>query len=196
MTVARRTACASLLLAATPATGHVGFAANDLYAGLFHPLLHLSTLLPLLAAVLWLSLGRPLGLSTRITVLLVGVLVGALLAFNTGLQLPSAPALLLMAIGLGALAALDRHLPTAISILLLGLLGVLEGYDNIGPDRGTIGDPLLYSAGLLLATGLVPLHSVPMLLGRKALWLRTGIRVLGSWIAAASLLVLALSQLS
>jgi hydrogenase/urease accessory protein HupE len=184
----------AILLAGTPLTawGHIGFAANDLYAGMLHPLLHFATLLPLLTFALWLSQQSKSELPSLATAFLLACIAGATL----GWLIPKIPdlqtVLLLLAILTGILVAINRSPLLWVSIILATLIGLSEGVDNVAQVRENLTDPLLYIAGLLLTAGLLPMHITGLLHGREQLWIRMGIRIISSWIITASVLVLTL----
>jgi len=184
----------AILLAGTPLTawGHIGFAANDLYAGMLHPLLHFATLLPLLTFALWLSQQSKSELPSLATAFLLACIAGATL----GWLIPKIPdlqtVLLLLAILTGILVAINRSPLLWVSIILATLIGLSEGVDNVAQVRENLTDPLLYIAGLLLTAGLLPMHITGLLHGREQLWIRMGIRIISSWIITASALVLTL----
>ncbi|HIP69681.1 MAG TPA: hypothetical protein EYH06_14015 [Chromatiales bacterium] len=174
------------------AWGHIGFAANDLYAGMLHPLLHFSTILPLLTLALWFSRQGKSELPPLVIAYLLATIGGAAL----GWLLPDfpdlQPMLLPLAILMGILVAIDRSPLLWVSIILVILIGLTEGNDNVVQVRADLTDPILYITGLLLTVGLLPMHITGLLHGREQLWIRTGIRVISSWIVTASTLVLAL----
>jgi hydrogenase/urease accessory protein HupE len=184
----------AILLVGTPLTawGHIGFAANDLYAGMLHPLLHFATLLPLLTFALWLSQQSKSELPSLATAFLLACIAGATL----GWLIPKIPdlqtVLLLLAILTGILVAINRSPLLWVSIILATLIGLSEGVDNVAQVRENLTDPLLYIAGLLLTAGLLPMHITGLLHGREQLWIRMGIRIISSWIITASALVLTL----
>ncbi|MCB1864134.1 MAG: HupE/UreJ family protein [Chromatiales bacterium] len=187
-----RAAALAAAFYAGPAAAHLGFAANDLYSGLLHPLLHLSTLLPLVALVLWLSQREPRELTRTAPALLGGTGVGIVAALS---ELPVAilSALLLpLALALGLLLASRARLASFIAITLAAFVGVGEGVANVEPVRAQIASPMLYGSGLLLVMGLAVLHPAALLAGRRQAWIVVGTRIAGSWIAAAALLVLVL----
>jgi len=194
MTQCRTSVVGVVLLFGIPpaAWGHIGFAANDLYAGMLHPLLHFATLLPLLTFSFWLSQQNKSELPSLATAFLLACIAGATL----GWLLPKLPdlqsVLLLLAILTGILVAINRSPFLWVSTILAALIGLSEGMDNVAQVRADLTDPLLYIAGLLLATGLLPMHITGLLLGRDQLWIRIGARVISSWIITASALVLAL----
>jgi hydrogenase/urease accessory protein HupE len=159
---------------------------------MLHPLLHFATLLPLLTFALWLSQRSKSELPSLSTAYLTACTAGAAL----GWLLPKFPdlqaTLLLLAILTGLLVAINRSPYLWLSMILAALIGLSEGIDNVAPIRNELTDPLLYIAGLLLAVGLLPMHITGLLHGREQLWIRTGVRVISSWIITASALVLAL----
>ncbi len=194
MTRRRISIIGTILLTGTPLTawGHIGFAANDLYTGMLHPLLHFATLLPLLTFALWLSQQNKSELPFLVTAFLLACIAGAIL----GLLLPKIPdlqpVLLLLAILTGILVAINRSPFLWMSIILTALIGLSEGIDNVAQVRADLADPLLYITGLLLAVGLLPMHITGLLHGREQLWIRMGVRVVSSWIITTSALALAL----
>ena len=194
MTRRRISIIGTIFLAGTPLTawGHIGFAANDLYAGMLHPLLHFATLLPLLTFALWLSQQSKSELPSLATVFLLACIAGAILGWLIPKLPDLQPVLLLLAILTGILVAINRSPFLWASIILAALIGLSEGIDNVAQVRADLTDPLLYIAGLLLAVGLLPMHITGLLYGREQLWIRTGTRVISSWIITASALALAL----
>ncbi|MGB0722480.1 MAG: HupE/UreJ family protein [Gammaproteobacteria bacterium] len=181
---------ALLTLAPAPAGAHLGFAANDLYLGMLHPPLHFATLLPLVGLALWFAHRQGKQLETLATGYLLASIVGALLAvFFIEVPLLS-QALLPLSVLIGALVALDKGLPRAIAFTLVLVTALGLGYESVAAIRSEITDPMLYMTGMLLALGLIPLHLTTLLMKRKALWITTGMRIFGSWIATAAILVL------
>ena len=174
------------------AWAHIGFAANDLYAGMFHPLLHFSTVLPVFALALWLARWTP----RHLTALAVAYWGAAIAGASAGWWLPVLPVLddllLPLALMVGVLVALDHAPPVWLAAAAAGLIGLVEGLYNVTQVRSEVSDAVLFSAGLLLVLGLIPLHLTALLYGRSQLWVTTGKRVVGSWIATAAALVLAL----
>lgn len=182
-----------LLFGIPPAAwGHIGFAANDLYAGMLHPLLHFATVLPLLTFPLWLSQRNKTELPSLATAYLLACIAGAALGWFIPKVPDLQPILLLLAILAGILVAVNRSPFLWISIILAILIGLSEGVDNVAQVREELTDPLLYIAGLLLTAGLLPMHITGLLHGCDQLWIRIGARVISSWIITASALVLAL----
>ncbi|MCB1876444.1 MAG: HupE/UreJ family protein [Chromatiales bacterium] len=181
-----------LTLIANPAFAHIGIAANDLYAGMLHPAIHFTTLMPLLALALWLAQQPADTLRLSVPAFLLTALAGAVLA----LFLPHLPdasvAYLPLTLVLGVMVIAAWRGPAWLVIGLAAATGWAEGYGNLSTVRGELADPMLFTVGLLLTLGLIPLHLVGLLYQREQLWIRTGARVAGSWITTAGFLVLAL----
>jgi len=181
-----------LLFGITPAAwGHIGFAANDLYAGMLHPLLHFATILPLLTFSLWLSQRKKTELPSLATAYLLACVIGSTLGWLIPKIPDLQPILLLLAILTGILVAINQSPFLWISIVLAILIGLSEGVDNVAQIRSELTDPLLYISGLLLTAGLLPLHITGLLHAREPLWIRVGVRVVSSWIVTSSALMLA-----
>lgn len=122
----------------------------------------------------------------------LGVLLGAAMAVAApGL---SVPWLITVSVGLvGLLAAIGRHLPLP-ALIAVGTIGALVlGYEN-GLAITDQSDIPLFLSGLTVAA-LVVVCLLTAGLSRLAnvtSWLRIALRAVGSWIAAASLILAAL----
>ena len=73
--------------------------------------------------------------------------------------------------------------------LLFGLFG---GQTHTYDPEATIDRPFLFITGVGTSVGLILFHVVTRVVRYRAFWVQTGVRVVGSWIAATGLLVLAL----
>jgi len=123
-------------------------------------------------------------------------LAGGPLAMTPALDARLAVALLALAVLLGGMVALARPLPS----LLLLALGALTGF-GLGLDSAPEGGTLQQTVGALAGSGfamIFALLNAAMLaqyahgrIGRQA-WQKIGVRIVGSWIAAAGIMVLAL----
>jgi urease accessory protein len=160
---------------------------------MLHPLLHFETLLPILALALWSGqLGDVQAWRLPLAFLgaaLLGALVGLL-----EVDLYLGPALLqLSMLTLGLLVALRSRLPMPLALAMVLLFGVYQGQTNTYDPQTKIERPLLFVAGLGSSIGLILFHVVSRVARYRAFWVQTGVRVLGSWIAATGLLVAALA---
>jgi urease accessory protein len=118
------------------------------------------------------------------------------LVMTTALDARLAVALLALAVLLGGMIALARPLPS----LLLLALGALTGF-CLGLDSAPEGGTLQQTVGALAGSGFAitfALLNAAMLAqyahsqsGQQA-WQKIGVRIVGSWIAAAGIMVLAL----
>jgi urease accessory protein len=169
------------LLSATPAAAHGTLpGGGGFYAGAAHPFLAGDHL------ILLIGLGILLGRTGQRAPLIA--LAAALIAgfATTVLQLsPLQPAILILALMIGGLLA--AAIPTG--PVTLGLLaaatGLLVGADTDGSTAITA------YVGVTLAIGLIVLNSMALAeVGRRTLN-AIPLRVAGSWIAAAAILILA-----
>jgi len=185
-------ALAASWLQPAPALAHGSLAVGDFYTGMLHPLLHFETLLPLLAMALWAGqLGGPqawrLPLAFSAAALL-GAVAGLLNVEPwLGLWL-----LRLSMLVLGLMVAACGRLPAWLAVAMVCLFGVEQGQANTYDPQQQVERPLLFLAGLGSSIGLVFFHVVTRVVRYRAFWVQTGVRVLGSWIAATGLLVLVL----
>lgn len=180
------------LLLPGSACAHLDIASNDLYAGMLHPLLHLASLLPMLALALWLSCCDSTALWRLIPSYLSAALIGAMTGWLQPELINAEPLLIGLAALIGIATTIYRRLPLWTSLPVVILTGLLVGYDNIAKVSAELSDPLLFTVGMALVLGLLMLHVTTLLYAREQLWIRTGARVLGSWIAAVALLMMAL----
>ena len=188
-----RTAVAALLIsfaaaayAHSPIEGLSGF-----YTGLLHPILATAHLIAILS--LGLLVGQHGGAHIRwalpsyLTALALGLAAAGLGAAGP------APSLLLMAAALGgALVALRPTLPPALSLVLALLLGLAIGLDS-APESSTARERLAALVGSGVGAGFVMLYVVGLTDYLRQPWQRLGVRILGSWICASAVMVLALS---
>lgn len=176
---------------ALPAAAHTGPAgmANGFLAGLLHPVSGLDHVLAMLAVGLWgAQLGRPAlwVLPVAFPLLMAG---GGFLGL-IGLNLPGVEvgiALSAIVLGLAVLTALRP--PLALAALLVGLFALFHGHAH-GTELPAGADGLVYSAGFVIATGL--LHAVGIGLGllQRLPHGRLALRGMGAAISLAGLVFL------
>jgi len=161
------------------------------YNAMLHPLLVPGQALVLVGLSLALGQrGRPaarLGL-----VLLLGAFaagLGAAMAWPH-LQPPETGLLFLGAV-IGAAVSIAKPLPLWLVATAAIAAGLLMGLDS-RPDPAGQRDTVLAVAGLFTGTALVATLIAGTCLTLEKSWMHIGIRIVGSWIAAASVLVLAL----
>jgi urease accessory protein len=161
---------------------------SGLIAGLLHPMAVPAHTLALLAAGL--LVGQQGRIVLPLAVFAVGVTAGlAAIAFAVR-QTFAADVLLATAGSAGALAALAQPVP-GVATLLAGVSAVALGLDS--PPQAislAVARLTLIGTGLGACLALAIIAVGTSYLARE--WQRIGVRVLGSWIAASAILVLAL----
>lgn len=164
---------------------------GDLWNGLLHPLRSASHLLVLFA--LGLFAGQRRRFKRAVIVFLGAALLGLLCTTLPGISEPPAFLPCLISAGAGILVALRRPYPRAVEYILFGLAGGVLGLDS-APDGATgwVLLKILLGVWLGLSVLLLNLTNYAAMCPRKP-WLNIAFRVLGSWIAAISVLTLALS---
>ena len=148
-------AVAGLTLGADPAFAHSakgltgGFA-----AGFLHPFLGLDHLLAMVSVGLWGAfLGRPM--IAALPVIFPAVMAfGALLAILNMPQPPIESGIALSVLALGAAIAFGYRAPVWLAGSLTGLFGLFHGYAH-GSEIPSLADPVAFSTGFVLATGLL-----------------------------------------
>jgi hypothetical protein len=161
---------------------------SGLIAGLLHPMAVPAHALTLLAAGL--LVGQQGRIVLPLAVFAVGVTAGlAAIAFAVR-QTFAADVLLATAGSAGALVALAQPVP-GVATLLAGVSAVALGLDS--PPQAI---SLIVAAQTLVGTGLGAwLAFAVVVAGTRWLmrrWQGIGVRILGSWVAASAILVLAL----
>jgi urease accessory protein len=167
------------LLSATPAAAHGTLPGGDgFYSGAAHPFLAADHLL--LLAGLGALLGRT-GQRRPLIALLIALITGYALTSPVSLQ----PAILILALVIGGLLAAASPISPAFSIGIAAATGLMVGADTDGSTG------LVAFAGATIAVFLIVLNA--MALAHVAAPRLNGVplRVAGSWIAAAAILVLA-----
>ena len=174
------------------ALAHGNLAIGDFYTGMLHPFLHFETLLPMLALALWSGQLREPHAWRLPLVFLGAALLGAV-AGILEIDLRLGPTLIrLSMLVLGLLVAARAKLPAWVAISMVFLFGIYHGQANTYEPGAQLERPLLFIVGLGSTIALIMFHVVTRVHRYQAFWLQTGVRVLGSWIAATGLLVLAI----
>ena len=166
---------------------------NAFSSGLLHPWMTPAHVIILLALGLWLGQHVPLRLGLACKVF--APVAAAALALSATKWIPAVPPFVLAAIALliAAAVALEARLPTAMRAMLLAAAAIGIGLDS-GPETATPLDAFSTLAGtwVSLGLGLVNIaYYVSLAAALRKQWISIGIRVVGSWIFAISLLMLA-----
>jgi len=146
--------------ASGPASGHAGTGlAGGFNMGFAHPLTGVDHLLAMIAVGLWGAvLGRPL--IYALPVVFPGVMVlGAVLGM-LAIPLPSTElGIALSVVVLGTCIALSVRAPVWAAALIVGTFALFHGYAH-GRELPSAANPLGYSAGFVLATGLLHVFGI------------------------------------
>jgi hydrogenase/urease accessory protein HupE len=180
-----------LLVAVSPAYAHAPIpGVSGSAGGLLHPILVPSHGLSLLALGLYLGQqrGHRVALAIFASTLIAGL---AALAFAVG-ETPAENVLLANTAVLGILLAGAWALPSPLGWLMAAIAGGALSLDS-PPDATTLdeGNLMLLGTAVGACAGLAAVTLGTRL--AKDTWNMLGVRVLGSWIAASAILVLALA---
>ena len=179
--------CPSLAEAHSPINGIGTF-----YGHFLHPLAVPSQALLLIAAALLLGQQDRKGARVGLVTLGLGFVAG-LMVSSAGVVAGVREQLLLSgALIVGGAVCLGRRIPISLTTLAAAGAGIALGLDS-APDSSSPREALLAFAGLV--TGVLYLTTLisGLTVGLTKSWQRVGVRIAGSWIVAASVLVLALS---
>jgi hypothetical protein len=173
-----------LLLLHNPVEGIGSF-----YGGALHPLVVPEQILLLLSYSACLGQQGISSLRRAVPVGLIALLFGVFLQPTLAWAPPQTPLLALAAL-LGLAVAVQLRLPRIFVTILAALVGLGVG---LGTDALEIpaGEELLFQAGAVLGAGFCLLCFSVWFESAKQPWQRIVVRVLGSWAAATSLIVLA-----
>ncbi len=164
---------------------------GSFYNGLLHPIVVPAHLLLLISVGLFLGQQGPRRVELALITYLVGTVIGLIAAWfsmGSGLEI----FILSLSAILGLLVALSLKVLVPLCAVIALLAGFILGMDS--PQEELMGSQKLVT---LVGTGIsiILLAIYPMALANafnKKNWQTIGIRIVGSWIAACSFLVLAL----
>jgi hydrogenase/urease accessory protein HupE len=167
--------------------------ADDFTAGLLHPFFVLSHMLVLVGLGLLLA-QQPLSHTKAAVPAFTATLLAGFLTASLQFHLPFSMrgVLLGVALSAGLLVALARPLPRFVPAALAAVAGFAIGIDSV-PESGSLWTMLLALTGTGLSVCLVLVNVVAVGSYARRPWQAIGLRVLGSWIGACSLMVSALA---
>ncbi len=180
-----------LLTATQPALAHEGTGlAGGFVAGFQHPLTGPDHMLAMIAVGLWGAfLGRPLIYLLPMIFPMTMTVGGA--AAIAGVPLPPVEiGIALSVVILGAMILGAVRAPIWLACTLVGIFGLFHGYAH-GLELPSAADPVGYSAGFVLATGLLHIFGIALGLLRSRPGGDTVVRALGGLIVVAGLWFLA-----
>jgi urease accessory protein len=174
---------------ATPALAHSGDVAGGFAGGFFHPLFGPDHIVAMIAVGLWGAfLGAPAIWLLPIVfpmVMALGGVIGILGIAVPGVEIGIA----LSAIVLGLMVALGARPPLAVAAVLVAAFAIFHGHAH-GTELPAAADAVAYSAGFVVATGL--LHLAGIAFGALTRWSfgRYAVRAAGGAIAIAGVMFL------
>jgi len=177
--------CLPVAVAAHPIKG-----VGDFYSGMLHPLTALEFLLSWIALALFAGQqGRKtalLALAIFPSALVLGAVLGTVVASPA--WLPAMNLVLIPILGLAVVLAIS--FPTPATVILVALVGLLHGLAN-GAEITAPVSPWRFIPGLATIAVLVLAYGIGLVRSIKKPWTRIAVRVAGSWITAAGIMVCA-----
>jgi len=176
---------ASVLLIAGPAAAHTGTGLPGGFAsGFLHPLSGFDHLLAMVSVGLWGAfLGRPLVIALPVifpTVMAFGAALGMANIYIPHVEIGIALSVLV----LGAVIAFGLKAPVWAASLIVAAFAICHGYAH-GRELPSAADPIGYSVGFMLATGLLHLAGIGLGLINGAPHGKVITRSMGGLIAAS-----------
>jgi urease accessory protein len=173
-----------------PAAAHlVTTGLGPVYDGITHLLLSLEDLLPVIALALLAGLGGPVDGRRALFVLPFAWVLGGIAGFASAAPMLGGAATAISALVLGALVAVDRRWHPAAVPGLAAVLGLVHGGLN-GAGLAAANREALALIGIGATVFVAVALLAAWVVSLRAPWQRVAIRVAGSWIAAAGLLLL------
>lgn len=176
-------------LTANAAWAHTGNMAGGFASGFMHPLFGWDHVVAMVAVGLWGAfLGMPAIWVLPVTFPLVMTIGGALGV--AGVPLPGVEiGIALSAIVLGAMVAFAVRPPLWVAAVIVATFAIFHGHAH-GTELPSAADPIAYSLGFVVATGL--LHLAGIAIGLVVRWPRGKdvVRVCGIGIAVAGVVFL------
>jgi urease accessory protein len=184
-----RRATILLLLLTTPALAHTGSASGGFVGGFAHPIFGIDHLVAMIAVGLWGTfLGAP-------AIWLLPVLFPLVMAAGgvfgiVGIPIPAVEAAIAgSAIVLGLMVALAARPPLWVAAALVTAFAIFHGHAH-GAELPAGADAVAYSAGFVIATGLLHLCGIGFGSLSRYPAGRTAVRGVGGAIALAGVLFL------
>jgi len=191
MSLARAAVVAALALTATPALAHdVVPGVGGFYGGLLHPLLIPAHLLALAGIGLFLGQQqRPMSVGL-LAVFTASLVIGVIAIVSAVSPMYQGEVVLGVAAVAGLLVALARPIRALLSLPLITIAGIAIMLDSV-PDDMSMQRTFLALVGTVIAAFILATLIAEATRALAHDWQRIGVRILGSWIAASAILVLA-----
>lgn len=188
----------AMIIALAPSSVHahpVFGGAGGFYGGLLHPLFVPAHVMAIVAcacftaqqvpdwrwSIHWLS---PAGF-------MIGLLAGMIAIAEAYVPVVSLAAVLALALVSGALLAAAIRLPPALAAALTLATGLALALDS-PPDTITLREAIVFQLGTFCGAAILFAAALEVAAKLRRHWQQVGLRIIGSWIAASAILVLAL----
>lgn len=191
-TVIRLTIFSFLLVLPIASEAHaISTTVGDFYGGILHTLLVIAHVFPFIALSIVAGQQGPDLARKGLVAFLAALLAGVVTAFYTGPITAVFYINIISLIVLGILAALSLKLPRWFLYSIITFFGFTHGFQN-GTELNQTQSPILFITGLL--TGGLILFTViaALTVSIKKEWFQIALRVIGSWVAAIGLMLIAL----
>jgi urease accessory protein len=178
-------------LAPLPAFAHPMQGVGDFYAGMLHPVITLETVLPLVALSLLAGQQQRETAIHLLAAFPASLIAGALLATQGNAPSRLGVVQLTLTAGFGIMVAMAHRMPSWLLLVLGTGLGISVGWANAAEVFGQV-SRFRFVAGLAVVGLLLLAYGNGLVRNLKREWTQIAVRVVGSWIAAVSVLVLGL----
>jgi len=168
-----------------PFAGAIGF-----YGGLLHPLFVPTHTLAILGLGLFIGQQTPRGRWSAAVAYATGLGAGCAAMLSAFAPQVAAETLLAAAAVCGALVALARKVPLLIACVLALVIGLALALDS-PPGGISVRDANVTLLGTFCGAVILLLAVLQVVAILRRDWQRLGMRIVGSWIAASAILVLA-----
>jgi urease accessory protein len=179
----------TLVIAASPALAHSGSVSGGLVGGLSHPLFGPDHVAAMVAVGLWGAFLGPPAMFILPVVFPLVMVAGGVLGI-AGVPLPGVEiGIAVSAAILGMMVALAARPPLWVAAILVGAFAIFHGHAH-GAELPPGADAVAFSAGFVVATGLLHLAGIVLGLLARWPWGRIVVRAAGGAIAVAGLMFL------
>jgi urease accessory protein len=179
------------VLTPLPAFAHPMQGVGDFYAGMLHPVITIETVLPLIALSLLAGQQRREAAIQLLVAFPAALIAGALLATSGSAPSYLGVVQLILTAAFGILVVIARRIPTWLLVVLGAVLGISVGWANAAELVGQL-SRFRFIAGLAVVGLILLVYGNGLVRNLKTEWTQIAVRVVGSWIAAVSILVLGL----
>ena len=185
-----------VVLFAFPTTAHAHSpikGMGDFVNGLLHPLTSPTHVLIIIGLGLMAGRRSPLNLKAPLWVFVPLSALALTLTLTGWIKEVYPPLMICIALSAGAFLALEKTPPAVVTCALFGIAAFGLGLDSaVEADSASKVFKTLFANWISLSVLIFDL-AIYVSLGAEAKWLKIALRVVGSWIIAISLLVLAFS---